>query len=176
MSKQSKAKAKPAAKRAPLPAAPTPATQSETTLTITNFHGQYFFLSNFYPSSIQLEGETYPTVEHAFQALKTSEADDRRAIREAETAARAKQLGRRVNLRADWERVKFGLMGDLLRQKFADPNLRASLLATGEADLIEGNTWGDKVWGCVQVKGKWIGQNNLGKLLMQVRAELRRNS
>lgn len=169
MPKQSKDKAK----HTPSPV-PVPVTQGETAPAITNFHGPHFFLSNFCPSPIELDGETYPTVEHAFQALKTSDADDRRAIREAETAARAKQLGRRVNLRADWERVKFGLMADLLRQKFADPDLRASLLATGEADLIEGNTWGDKVWGCVQVKGKWIGQNNLGKLLMQVRAELKR--
>jgi predicted NAD-dependent protein-ADP-ribosyltransferase YbiA (DUF1768 family) len=38
--------------------------------------------------------------------------------------------------------------------------------------LFEGNTWGNRTWGCVQVNGKWAGKNQLGKLLMQVRAAL----
>jgi len=147
----------------------------DTPQAITHFHGQYFFLSNFYPAPIVFEGETYPTVEHAFQAAKTGEADERRAIRAAETSAKAKQLGRQVALRADWEQVKFNLMAELLRQKFSDPELRARLLATGDSDLIEGNTWGDKVWGCVMFRGEWIGKNYLGKLLMQVRAEARKD-
>ncbi len=62
-------------------------------------------------------------------------------------------------------------MRDLLRQKFARPDLRQALLDTGAAELIEGNNWGDRQWGRVLVKGKWIGQNQLGKLLMQVRDE-----
>jgi N-glycosidase YbiA len=139
---------------------------------ITAFHGDYAFLSNFYPSLVRLEDGAYPTLEHAFQAAKTHDADDRKAIRECDTPFTAKYLGRRVQLRADWEHVKVEIMRDLLRQKFADAELKAMLLATGEAELIEGNTWNDKVWGCVMVKGVWIGKNYLGKLLMDMRREL----
>jgi predicted NAD-dependent protein-ADP-ribosyltransferase YbiA (DUF1768 family) len=48
------------------------------------------------------------------------------------------------------------------------------LLATGDRMLIEGNTWGDRRWGCVQAQdGTWRGRNWLGEILMQVREELR---
>ena len=56
-----------------------------------------------------------------------------------------------------------------LRLKFAIPELAEKLLATGEAELIEGNSWGDTTWGVY----KDIGENRLGKLLMQVRQELK---
>ena len=138
---------------------------------ITNFHGQHDFLSNFAAAPVVYEGETYPTVEHAFQAAKTHDRAERQTIRDATTPATAKRLGRRVTLRPDWEQVKFDLMLALLRQKFASAELREQLLATGDAELIEGNRWNDRTWGCVLVKGKWIGKNRLGKLLMQVREE-----
>jgi len=139
---------------------------------ITHFHGDYFFLSNFYPSTVEWEGEWYPTVEHAFQAAKTFDLDERRAVQYATTAAGAKQIGRQVNLREDWEQVKLDVMRDLVRKKFRDRELRAKLVATGDAELIEGNTWNDKTWGCVMFRGEWIGKNWLGKVLMEVRAEI----
>ena len=57
----------------------------------------------------------------------------------------------------------------LLRQKFGDAWLRAKLLATGDAELIEGNYWHDTFWGMCNGKG----ENHLGRLLMEVRSELR---
>jgi predicted NAD-dependent protein-ADP-ribosyltransferase YbiA (DUF1768 family) len=60
-------------------------------------------------------------------------------------------------------------MRDLLRQKFAHPELRRLLLATGDAELVEGNTWGDRFWGVCAGRG----QNHLGRLLMAIRAEIR---
>ena len=47
--------------------------------------------------------------------------------------------------------------------------LKTNLLKTGDAMLIEGNTWGDRIWG--QVNG--VGENNLGKILMRIREELK---
>ena len=141
-------------------------------LPITSFHGPHYFLSNFSASPVVLNGQTYPTVEHAFQAAKTFDSEQRKMIQNAPTPLTARQLGRAVTLRADWEQVKFGIMYQLLKQKFARPDLAQALLRTGDAELIEGNTWGDRVWGRVQVKGQWIGKNRLGELLMQVRAEL----
>lgn len=140
---------------------------------ITRFLGQHYFLSNFYPGEITWEGETYPTVEHAFQAAKTPDPQERKAIRQAVTPAAAKQLGRKVHLRPDWEQVKFDILFELLQQKFSQAELRQLLLDTGDAELIEGNTWGDRLWGCVLVDGQWVGQNQLGRQLMRLRAEIR---
>jgi len=120
-----------------------------------------------------LDGVTYPTVEHAFQAAKTFDPAERELIRDANTPQTAKRLGRGVALRADWEPVKYGLMRELLRQKFAIPELRQALLATGEAELIEGNNWNDRTWGQVLVQGQWVGKNWLGELLMEVRQEIK---
>jgi ribA/ribD-fused uncharacterized protein len=87
-------------------------------MSITNFHGEQAFLSNFATSPIVLDGDMYPTVEHAFQEAKTYDPAERATIREAVTPAGAKHLGKRVALRADWEQVKFDLMLTLLRHKF----------------------------------------------------------
>jgi len=139
---------------------------------INSFQGEYFFLSNFFYSPVEFEGEIYPAVEHAFQAAKTFDLEQRTSILQAASPAQAKHLGRGLPLREDWEQVKFDIMLALLRRKFTQTNLRQKLLNTGDSELIEGNTWGDKVWGCVLYKGQWIGQNHLGKLLMKVRADI----
>ncbi|MDE7478548.1 MAG: NADAR family protein, partial [Lachnospiraceae bacterium] len=76
----------------------------------------------------------------------------------------------RVKLRHDWEKVKFDIMYEICKAKFSqNEELREKLIATGKVRLEEGNTWGDKIWGTVNGKG----QNNLGKILMRVREELR---
>ena len=132
------------------------------------FDGEFAFLSNFYPSPITDGNLIFPTVEHYFQAAKTTNIEEYEKIAAADTPGQAKRLGRKVTLRPDWEEVKDQVMLDALRKKFSDDKLRSMLLTTGEEYLIEGNTWGDKYWG---VCGG-IGLNHLGKLLMQVRDEL----
>lgn len=139
---------------------------------ITNFEGQYRFLSNFYPSPLEYEGEEYPTAEHAFQAAKTHDPAMREAIRGAATPGRAKQLGRVAELRQDWDGVRLVVMQEILAIKFANPELRSALLATGKQTLIEGNTWKDKYWGAEWEAGEWVGENHLGKILMALRAQL----
>lgn len=134
---------------------------------IDNFIGDYFFLSNFAPSIIVVDGLEYPTVEHAYQAYKSNTDSIRNKIRLADTPASAKKLGRVIQIRDDWDDVKFGIMLDFVRLKFQIPELNKKLLDTGDRELIEGNTWGDRFWG---VCGG-VGDNNLGKILMKVRAE-----
>ncbi len=141
---------------------------------IEEFAGENRFLSNFYKSPIEFEGDTYPTVEHAFQAAKTSIAEERATIRANANPVIAKRKGRRVTLREDWEAAKRDIMRELLRVKFADAALRELLLQTGDEELVEGNRWHDRYWGrcrCAKCGGQ--GQNVLGELLMQVREELR---
>lgn len=142
---------------------------SASAAVIDSFSRRYAFLSNFYPSPIVYEGICYPTAEHAFQAAKALNPDARMVVAQQRTARAAKRAGRRLPLRPGWDSARLGVMLDVLRLKFA-PNspLADQLLRTGDAELIEGNTWGDRFWGVVDGEGS----NHLGRTLMQVRAEL----
>lgn len=140
------------------------------TLPIREFQNQYRFLSNFWPAKITVDDVDYPSVEHAFQALKTHNYSYRFIISRLRTPGEAKRYGRGLPLKAGWDAMKVNVMHGLLRQKFSIPALRAKLLDTGEAELIEGNRWGDTFWGVC----KGVGENVLGKLLMKVREEIRK--
>ena len=141
---------------------------------ITSFRGDHRFLSNFWPATVTLDGMVFRSTEHAYQAAKTTDMAERAKFQAAKTPGAAKRLGRRVKLRPDWEGVKEAVMLDLNRQKFSDPELARRLLDTGDAELIEGNTWGDRIWGMTFENGKWVGRNLLGRILMRVREELRK--
>lgn len=137
---------------------------------INDFHGDHPYLSNFHPARIEWEGLTYPNAEAAFQAAKVLTAEERLPFTTA-PAGKAKRMGRRVKLRPDWEQVKTSVMEEVVRAKFTqNPDLAALLLSTGDAELIEGNTWGDTCWGVDLRTGR--GENRLGRILMKVRAEL----
>ena len=138
---------------------------------IDRFADQYRFLSNFYPATVVYEGLIYPDSEHAYQSAKTLDMAERRRIAALPTPAEAKHAGEALKYRPDWPQVKYQVMLDCVRDKFTrNPELRARLLATGDAWLEEGNTWNDQIWGVYEGKGT----NWLGKILMQVRAELRK--
>ena len=136
---------------------------------IDSFSGEYEFLSNFANSKVEYEGIHYPTVEHAFQAAKTTDDEERKAIYEKNTPGQAKRAGRRVKLRPCWDNMRRTVMYELVLKKFTDEPLRSKLMGTGGAELIEGNTWGDKFWGVCDGEG----ENNLGRILMKVREKLR---
>lgn len=138
---------------------------------IDNFNGDFQFLSNFQTCDFTWKGQRWTSLEHAYQCAKVTNVDDLKLIRNAKTPGLAKRAARVVRLRDDWEEVKVEIMAELLALKFAAEPLRSMLLATGDATLIEGNTWGDTIWGVC--KGK--GTNYLGKLLMKLRDELSAN-
>ena len=135
---------------------------------IRRFFGEYRFLSNFYPVCINMDGIEYPSVEHAYQAAKTVDRRERVAIAKCATAGEAKKLGQKCAIRPDWDAVKIEIMRGLLKKKFSYRRLKKALLDTGEAYLEEGNNWGDRFWGACND----IGENHLGKLLMEIRDEL----
>lgn len=134
---------------------------------INEFRGEYYFLSNFYNAEIMYENKHYENNEAAFQAMKCPDrADEFRYLNGTDS----KRLGRRVTLRADWETVKDQIMYKICRAKFEqNPELQTRLLETGDAELIEGNAWNDTYWGVCNGYGK----NMLGKILMQIRKEMR---
>ena len=142
---------------------------------ITEFDGKYAFLSNFFYAPFVYDGIIYPTNEHFFQAMKTLDQEKRKQIAEAKTPGAAKRMGRQVQLREDWEQVKYTAMRVGVERKFdAHPGLAEKLIATGDAILIEGNSWHDNTWGscfcpkCASIAGK----NWLGEILMERRKEL----
>lgn len=143
---------------------------------ISEFQGKHRFLSNFHYFVWPVKkGESHPlttTVEHLYQAAKTISPWDRNVILGARTPGQAKRLGRQIEIVEDWEERKLDVMLDLLRLKFKDPVLRKLLLGTGNEKLQEGNYWNDEFWGVNLKNGK--GKNHLGKLLMKVRAEIRK--
>ena len=136
---------------------------------ITFFRDDYFFLSNFYEVPITYNGITYRSSEAAFQSMKAKDESLRKDFANL-TPNESKKLGRKVNLREDWEDVKVDIMYEIVKQKFIqNPDLKDKLIATGNAYLEEGNTWGDKVWGTVNGEGF----NHLGFILMKIREELK---
>lgn len=141
---------------------------------IDKFLYDYHFLSNFHVSEVTFDGLVYPTIEHAYQAAKTLDLKERERIQHYAKPGQAKRRGKKVLLRSDWETIKFSIMEDLVRQKFSKSgHMRESLLKTGDRPLIEMNTWGDRIWG---VDEHGVGENNLGKTLMKVRAELQKKA
>jgi len=139
---------------------------------IDRFYHDYRFLSNFYLVPIVWENDTYRSVEHAYQAAKSLDFKYRERIRLLHSPAAARSLGKKAELREDWEQVKVDIMRELVSQKFQVPYLRVKLRATGSAALIEGNWWHDTFWGkCYCDKHNWAGENILGKILMEVRNE-----
>lgn len=147
---------------------------------IKGFFNEYRWLSNFHqlnhPILDDYQGVTYhyPTVEHAYQAMKTDSPHWRTRIMYAQTPYDAKRLGRAVPMRSNWDLIKDDIMLDLVRHKFYHSDkLKRQLIATNGAHLYEVNRWGDTYWGCDDFLE---GENRLGEILMQVRDEVRDQS
>lgn len=147
---------------------------------IDSFRGKFAFLSNFYPVidrqtvglpiAVLYDGILYPTSEHAFAAAKTLIPEARAWVGAASTPGEAKARGRQVPLRPSWDDIRRGIMFAVCLDKFArNRHLGRALIATGNAELVEGNTWGDTYWGVCNGRG----QNVLGSVLTDVRAVLR---
>jgi hypothetical protein len=142
---------------------------SPTPSRVGRFEGEFGFLSNFSRGPFTFEGRRYPTAEHAYQAAKALDPNDAERIRLLPTPWGARVLGNGVTMRPGWDDLRLGIMERILRAKFKPGTRLADMLAaTGSAELIEGNWWGDTFWG--KVDG--VGQNRLGRLLMGIRAEV----
>lgn len=146
---------------------------------VTNFDdfdgpNEFAFLSNFYKGEpLKVFNRTWATGEHAFAGMKTIDKEQRRRIQKAKSPGTAKALGRRVILRPDWEEIKYDVMMTILRRKFTlEREEGQRLLVTGNALLVEGTKWNDRVWGVNGHTATAVGRNWLGTMLMARRAEL----
>jgi N-glycosidase YbiA len=135
----------------------------------------YGCFSNFSPHPIEVDGLDWQTVEHYYQAQKFVATENERliqVIRDAQTPMEAAQIGRdrTLKLRCDWEEVKQQVMWQGVLTKFlTHTDIQAILLDTGDRLIVEDSPT-DYYWGCGQDK---TGQNQLGKILMNVRQEIR---
>lgn len=166
---------------------------------IDQFKGRWFFLSNFAPSPIvweqppygvqtfggvehRLPRLVYPSVEHAYQAAKSTDLGVRFSIANVSDPAEAKRRGWNLPgpLRKGWRQVRVQVMGELIRTKFAPwSELAWDLVETGSARLVEGNSWHDNFWGDCRCghtpRCAAPGENYLGETLMMWRNHLIKN-
>lgn len=131
------------------------------------FDGEYRFLSNFWPCPIVMGDFVFPSTENAYQAAKYPKSERQQFT--TCSPAMAKKLGSRIDRPKNWDAEKLIVMRKVLERKFAPKSYNLLQLSlTSPHELIEGNTWGDVFWGVCD----GIGENNLGKMLMDIRSEL----
>lgn len=137
------------------------------------YEQDFYVLSNFSAFRIDWKGRTFDTSEAAYHWEKfPDEAEVQDMILDAPSAHQAFKIAESQKMfrRQDWDAVKVGIMRDILRAKAEQHEyVRRKLLDTGDRELIE-DSWRDDVWGWGPNRD---GQNLLGKLWMEVRAELR---
>lgn len=141
---------------------------------ISQFRGEFRFLSNFYPATVVMDGFRFTDTEAAFQSQKEPE---KAHMFEGLDPAASKALGRKVNIRSDWDEVKDDVMRRVVRLKFEqNTDLRKRLIDTGDAVLIEGDNWHDNYWGACTCEGceRKKGKNMLGNILMELRSEFQK--
>lgn len=140
---------------------------------IREFQREYRFLSNFYVGRpLRVNGMTFQTSEHLYQALKTLDPVEVKEVMACPTPGEAKRLGKSLTLREDWDNIKDRAMELCVAHKFsANPDLLEQLLNTGNAYLLEGNSWHDNYWGvCTCDRCETVeGHNKLGYTLMRYR-------
>lgn len=167
----------PTAKEEEVIATPIPSYAEHSPARISGFFGPYRFLSNFWPAAVELDGHEYPSTEVAYQCAKCVLQSDRDKFLTA-TSSTAKQIGKKVILRPDWDNVRDDIMLNLVKQKFTKHlKLQRQLLETGTRELIEANCWRDSYWGVAykfnhttKQYDKVGGKNRLGEILMQLRS------
>lgn len=154
---------------------------------IKEFQGKYSFLSNFTDAHLLWKGILFRSSEYAYQCAKVGDwerqpqllierADDILFILTAPTPGQVKRRGNRIFCRTDWYSIRIDVMGEIVEAKFRqNPDLAQKLLDTDDQYLQEGNHWGDNFWGvCDDGYGRMVGDNYLGRILMDVRDKLRK--
>jgi len=138
---------------------------------VREFRGEFRFLSNFWPARVRGPGgRTFATVEHAYQASKSTDRVIWKHIQSLPRPGEAKKFSRTMVVRPGWADIRREVMEKLLRQKFAPGSELAARLVAVDGIIEEGNGWGDTFWGIDLATGE--GENNLGRLLTMLREEL----
>lgn len=138
---------------------------------IVSFRGEYNFLSNFHPVKFLHDGILMYSVEHAYIYEKfKNNAEVKRWVKNITNAGALKRKTKGITPIEGWNRKKLNVMYRLCFIKFGtNSTYKHRLISTGDKEIIEGNTWGDKFWGVVEENGEFVGDNYLGRILMSIR-------
>lgn len=136
---------------------------------------EFYCFDNFSAFAVVYKGIKYMTVEHAYQALKFADTapDIAREITECFSSYEAQQIAyaNRDKQNPDWDEIKVDLMEELLRLKLEqNPYVKRKLLQTKDYEICEDSPK-DSFWG---IGSNRNGQNQLGKIWMKLRDELKR--
>lgn len=141
------------------------------------------WLSNMAYVNIEYVGIIYPSIENFYQAMKYNESScmfvdwtPKRVYLREHISTLKPHEAKKFSREKEWTNMKFEgrkleIMLYAQRKKYSQEPFKSKLLSTGDNLLGEGNWWGDKFWG-VDI-GTRIGENNLGRIIMQVREELK---
>ena len=139
---------------------------------IKEFQREYRWLSNFWLVDIELDGRIYPSVEHAYMSAKCDAEWWKIVCSQREnTPGTIKRNSKSIKVKDNWKDIKLSIMEDCIRKKFSQEPYRTKLLNTGNEFIQEGNLWYDTFWGVDLRTNK--GENNLGKIIMRIRSELK---
>ncbi len=139
----------------------------------------YFFsnafdpLNNWSANVVKIWERTFPTLEHGYHYRKFSdglpEIAEQIVVAPSPWAAMQIERQNKDKRRKDWQAVKLGIMEELVRAKVAqNQDVQECLRKTGTKLVVENSPW-DSYWGYGEDGN---GQNQMGLLLMKVRAEL----
>lgn len=138
---------------------------------------EFFVFDNFSSFRVLVDGVLYCTVEHAYQSIKFLETapEIAKQITECYSAHEAQKIAyaNKDKQRKDWDDIKLQVMEKLLRLKLEqNPYVKKKLLSTGDLRICEDSPK-DSFWGIGKNRD---GRNELGKLWMKLREELKQQN
>lgn len=137
------------------------------------FQENYRWLSNFAPCKIWMIDREYPSVEHAYMSAKSHDSKWKDFCADANNpAGLVKREGKKIKIRDNWEDIKMDTMRSCLEQKFKQEPYKTKLIETGDQNIQEGNYWSDRFWGIDLKVNPNVGENRLGRMIMEIRDTL----
>jgi len=130
---------------------------------------------------IQIGEDIFLTSESLYQVCRFNEYSDIQRIIQGEKSPMSSKMKSKkyiLNTRSDWDDVRVGIMNWCIRMKLKCNWNKFSnlLLSTGNKQIIE-DSHKDRFWGCVVDENNYlVGRNVLGKLLVNLREELKNES
>ncbi len=126
-----------------------------------------------YDCDIEFMGHKFKSVENAYMFAKNPKDIEWLKKCLSMSPGDIKKASKSISLRDDWEVVKLSIMYNLLKQKFTQEPFRTSLLGTKNENIVEGNRWNDTFWGVDIKSNPNVGENWLGRLIMDIRTKLK---
>lgn len=157
---------------------------------IRSFSGCHSALNLGFESGFFFEGDEYQSAAAAFEAARIQNRADRVSFLAWNCKPwEARRKGKAIPkswIRPDFDKIQLDVMLSIQREKFKWPEAQRVLLSTLGFQLVYGNLVHDNYWGIcschdapaskrklgISRNCNGIGQDVLGKILMQVRQEI----